>query len=57
MCYAIHIIMMEQDTIITVAGRVCHTLYCDLVQYTIFPLETLATKERFTIPVEILINL
>lgn len=32
-------------------------LYCNPVQYTVFPLETLATKEHFTIPVEILINL
>lgn len=49
--------MMEQNTIITVAGRVCYTLYCNIVVYTVFPLETLATKERFTIAVEILINL
>lgn len=57
MCYPIQIIMMEQDTIITIAGWVCYTLPCNLVQYTVFPLETLAAKEGFTIPVEILINL
>lgn len=49
--------MMEQDTIITIAGPVCHTLYCNPVQYTAFLLETLAMKNHFTIPVEILINL
>lgn len=49
--------MIEQDTIITVAGLVCHTLYSNPVQYAALPLETLAMKEHFTIPVEILINL
>lgn len=57
MCYPIQIIMREQDTIITAAERVCHTLYCNPVQHTAFPLETLVTKEHFTITVETLINL
>lgn len=56
MCYPIQIIMMEQDTTITAAG-VCSSLYCSQVQNMVFPLETLAAKECFTMPVEIFINL
>lgn len=56
MCYPIQIIMMEHDTTITAAGGVCSALCCSQAQNMVFPMETSATKECFTIPVEIFTN-